>query len=148
MRKNLLYSFFLSFTAIACQREIAEINEPDIIGDDNPDTSCVNNISWVKDGHEFVYVCLPPTPFVDSLYTVYYETSPGIFAIKQTFDDGLFIEPVTVFAKPCDKIYYQAAEPDLSDLQLTYDLDGELGDSWEQTTTTQLGLSHYKYIHQ
>lgn len=131
----------LVFAASSCQREIADIIEPDIIDDDNPDTNCVNNINFVKDGHEIVYVCLPPTPIADSLYTVYNETAPGIFTVTQTFDDGEFFDPVNVFVKPCDKIFYQAQEPDLSDLQLTYDLNGELGDSWVQTTTSQLGYT-------
>jgi hypothetical protein len=106
-----------------------------------PAASCTNNTQWIKPGHQFVYENFPILIMADTLYVDLVEELPGTFKSTSKFDDGTSYPTQVTYLQPCDNSIYQALDVTLSNKQEIYRIDGNVGDSWTNVTTSTGGNS-------
>jgi len=108
--------------------------------DDNTNPAvCTNNTQWIHNGYKLTYVNDPIFISADSLYISFQDVTGGIFRSTTQFDDGSLYPTSSSYMQPCGNSIYSDTATDMAHKQELYRLDGNVGDSWVYTGTSQLG---------
>ena len=106
-------------------------------------SGCVNTTNWLADGHELVYATYSPYVYADSLYSTFHLVSPGVFSATSVYDDGSFYPATTAYLKPCGTTIYESAASSMSNAEIGYKTDGNIGDRWTEILTSTGGNTGY-----
>ena len=101
--------------------------------------ACTNNTVWVSNRHKLTYVNDPILISADSLYITMQDLGSGVFRSTSQFDNGTTYPTSSSFMQPCGNSIYSDTAADMAHKQEAYRLDGNIGDTWSYTATSQLG---------
>lgn len=130
MKKHFLIASFvlMGLTTInSCKKDSAS----------STDSDCVNTSLWIKDGHKFSYKNLRVLTPGDSVYLEIKEISPNVF---QSINKA-FLSPPSAYLQPCGNIVYESTVPNMANKQISFKLDGEIGESWAVSAPSVQGYS-------
>ena len=126
MKKHFLIASFVLLTLTtlnSCKKDSA-----------STDSDCVNTTQWIKNGHKFSFKNFPLLILGDSVFLEIKEISPNVFqGINKT---SLYNLPSS-YLQPCGNNIYESTVSSMANKQISFKLDGQIGESWVVTQPVQ-----------
>jgi hypothetical protein len=142
MKAQILFLALIIFTFSACKKTYILDPANPTGGGSGPgggSTTCANTAVWAKNNNQWVYEISNTLLPTDTLYTKYLDAGPRIFRVLQQFDDGTLFPIDTAYAEFCNNKVYNANNIAMANKLEAYRLDGVVGETWSNTSTSSLG---------